>query len=478
MKKTAKALSLILGLLIMLSFSSCKNLFFGGSSSDITEGPFIPQDASSLWGKMYETMNNSDSYTVNQTRKLTYYYYGNKFEQSFNSTGILTKDGMWIQATSEQKCDELSLKENYDITSAYYDGKMYSHISDGRYNQNFCSAMSFDEFLESEEESFVDGTMFADCTYSEFTENEDGSWSLSFSGYTKKTLNKMLKSYGFTNGMFGADILDMSFTATADENFNIKSTYYEFEFDIDDRSDVIPVFSVKMDYSDFNNSSIDSEKLKPEEYTEAENLDILDKVTDGIKKIQDAVTGEATIDKKVYSIVDGKKGKESVEKDSFTYGTKNGSYYFDLITEINGQKMYNVFENGYQTFTANGEKNHYSMSDAEAKLGIDSYIDSAYYNSIAVTDIEKKGDGVYLFKVADFDVNSITLGFEETGIAAKSGTEEITVTFEEDNIKKIESKISIVCTTVLAENNETFTVVIDSTVNIIKADSALKDESV
>ncbi len=437
MKRTTKVLTFLLGILMLLSASSCNVL------SSIFEKPFVPETAVELYNKINETMEGLESYSSKDDIEVTYYISSYKFDVTGVETIVYSGNENLVDTEIIIKCAEASVDEKTTGTKAYYDGKMYTAINTSGYGQKFCSEMTYEEYIEILKEDSLNSLNFSNCTTSDFAKNEDGTWSLSFSGFTQKFITQMMEIIQFTSDDLGAEIIDVEITITADESFRYKDITMDFSFDVDENTSTSPKISVKTEYSGYNETSFDVEKLKPEDYKQIDDVRILDKVEDGIEKLQNAQSGKINLEvTQSRTLLDNTDTYS--EKDVISYGVKDGGYYYDIDSTADNNKTIINYAKGVQKLTYNGEAISGSQTEEDAKAFVDGLINSANYTSLYVSDVEKKEDGVYLLTVEKYDVTALNANSAETGLSYTGGVQKITVTFEGDDIKKIESTISLI----------------------------------
>ena len=459
MKKFNRVCCIVLCAVMILSFASCKK----GADKN-SEKPFEPTDAIALWNKIDETMTGVTSYYAKGTGRMVYYYLGNKFEADISAEMVMdNKEGDSYSYTSETvavECAELSLSETVESIKAYRDGKMYiSHLS-GESEQKFFSAMTFEEFCATEENSFKD-IDYIDCTKSEFAKNSDGTWSLKLSGYTMKTINVMLDDWNITESGMGAEVLDMEVTVVADSNFRALTMEEKVVFEIGEDPAVVPEVVFTVNYSKFNEVQRDPAQLNTDGFVEVDDVRVLKKVTDGIENIQNASSGKFTLDIKQTVKMLGETST-STEKDTVTYGKQNGGYYYNIIAKTDSVKYDISYKSGTQTIKQGSDSYTYNMTDDEAKGNVDDLINAAYYKETLVSSIEKIEEGVYKFAINKPDTSVIEsqLG---SAISVKSATEEMIVTLSGDSITRIESVIKVNGRYKAGGYNEALTITISAT---------------
>ncbi len=442
MKKQNRIILLLLSVLIVFSLASCAR--DKAKETETAEKPFEPTDAVSLWNKVDETMTALDSYKESSEVKMTYYFMGNKFDVS--GTGISVhceKEGSFYSyrdGKTEIVCEQQSVNEVSEYMKAYVDGKMYIFNKLGDYEQKFCSEITAEEFKESENEDLAENVDFTDCIKADFSKKEDGSWQIEFTGYTKKTVNALVENTGMTDENFGEDILDMNVLVTADASFRATKLEIEFIFDVKDDTTVAPEFSAIASYSDFNTVKENSNEINFESFKQVEDAHILEDVADGIEKIKNASKGKFSFESDLTYKILGQT-QTVTEKDTVSYGVENGSYYYDIEVDSEGEKYSLTYRGGVQTITALGsESESVSQSQEEAKMTIDSLIDPITYNSITVTEIEKIEEGSYLLKISKPEDSSYREAFESMDMEYVSATEEIVVNLVDGEISSITTK--------------------------------------
>lgn len=442
-------LTLLLSMLLVFSLAACQetdnteNPTVPSTSSSVPEPPkpWMPENALELWNKIDSTMDALTSMESTMVAKAVYYYMGYEFKMDSTVSSVTTKDTEYIETDAKIVCADLEMDQTVKTITAYYDGKMYVANNDGTYDQKLCSAATKEEYKDSMNGALTDEVDISDCTGAKFLKNEDGTWTVEFSGYTNKTMNKVLDSIGLASDMLGAPIEDMKATIVADKDFLVKTMTIAFAFEEEDDS-VVPEYSVTAQYSKYDAATFDPAVLKTEEYTEVADLFILDKIEDGIKERQDATSGNFVLDLTTTTRYYGQTSK-SKETDTVTYGKKNGAYYFAISAESGDTTMNLLYQNGTYTVTSNGETYTSPVTDAEAKGMVDGLIDSALFNALSVTNIEKEGEGVYMLTLENIDLSTYSARVAELGITYNSGEQAIKVTFKDGKLVKIESLVSL-----------------------------------
>ncbi|MBE6958656.1 MAG: hypothetical protein E7447_05855 [Ruminococcaceae bacterium] len=447
MKKSIYAiLAFALSLLLVFSLAACQDTgntdtpSVPTSSVVVPPEPWMPENALELWNKVDAAMDALDSVESTTVSKVVYYAMGYEFKMDSTMVSYSGKDAEYIESNIKTVCADLELDQDIKTVKAYYDGKMFSAMNDGIYDQKLCSPATKEEYAASMDGALTDKVDLADCNGGKFTKNEDGTWTIEFSGYTNKTMNKLLAEMEMSADMLGAPIEDMKATIVANEDFLVKTMTVAFVFEEQEDS-IKPEYSMSAEYSKYNEAVFDADVLKAEEYTEVADLFVLQKIEDGIQERQEATTGSFVLDITTTTRYYGQTSKNK-ETDTVIYGKKNGGYYYSIIAEADGTKMTLVYQNGVSTITSGGESYTDALTDAQAKQTIDGLIDSAIFNSLAVTNIEKEGEGVYMITCDEIDLEIYSARLASSDIKLSSGEQAVKVTFDEDgNLVKIDSLV-------------------------------------
>ena len=429
MKHISRSFIVILVLSLFLGLSACRNP---------EQEKYVPESAVALWEKVDATMTTMESMEVKSTVNAIFYNGGYEFKLVGDAYIFASKETHYTENKTILSCEEISLEQTTSMLEAYYDGKMYHAVNDGTYDQKLCSAMTHEEYDQIQTGSLTDELNLADCTRADFLQNEDGTWNLEFSGYTKKTIDTMLESTSMTPDMLGAPIADMQISLNADADYRVRKMVISFVFTVEDE-EATPTFSVIAEYSNYNTAVFDATKLKTEEFAQVDDVRILESLQNALIERQNAASGKFTLDlKSTYQMQ--KQTSASQETDVVTYGRKNGAYYYNIAAQVDGQGFDILYQNGEQAVTTDGKTTTASQSEVEAKLFIDSLINTAKYNSSAITGIQKLDEEVYLLLGEQKNLEQ-TMGL--TGIEVTSAKQECKVTFESNKLMKIENKLVI-----------------------------------
>ena len=429
-KHTRCFLLLILSILLLFSATACRQ-----------EEVFAPANASELWNKIDETMNGVESMEVIGSVQASFYSGGYLHTIQRDSYALATKETHYAQSNSTLACEELSLEQTTQIVEAYYNGKMYTAIHDGVYNQKLCSNLSHEQYDQIQMETPTDEIDILDCTNAEFTREADDSWKLQFSGYTKKAIDKMIETSGIGEDVLGAPVVDMDVSLSADANFRVQQMVISFSF-ATKTGDTQPQLTITAVYSGYQAAVFDETKLKPEEYTQVEDVRILNAVKEAIAQRQNATAGKFTLSINNSYETKGQTSS-SVETDSVTYGRKNGAYYYSITSLVDGKAFEILYQNEEQSVTTDGQSHTAAQSEEEAKLFIDGLINTAKFTSNSVTDIRKLEEGTYVLTSSSLDASGYIPAMSANGVEVTSVSQECIVVFADGKLMKLESKVTL-----------------------------------
>lgn len=429
MKYLSRSFIVILVLSLILCMTACQKPI---------EEKYIPESAVALWNKIDETMTAAQSMEMRSTVLAVFYSGGYEFKLHGSAYIFASKETHFTDSEMTLSCEATSFEQKTYLMEAYYEGKMYHMGNDGTYDQKLCSAMTHDEYDQIQSGTLTEDVDLADCTSARYTQNEDGTWILEFSGYTKKTIDSMIDSLSMTQDMLAVPIADVKVTICANADFLVNKMEFSFVFAADDEG-LAPTFLMTAEYAGYNSAVFDAGKLNTEEFTEVDDVRILESMQSALTERQNAASGKFNLDlKSIHKLQNQTTTFE--EKDVVTYGRKNGAYYYTIMSEMEGQTFEIRYQNGEQNVTMDGQTTTGSQSEAEAKYFVDALINSAYYTSAAITDIQKLEDGVYLL-IGEPKNMEQAMGLTDVDVA--SVIQECKVTFENNKLMKIENKLVI-----------------------------------
>jgi len=434
-KKTRSITALLLCLVMVLSLTACADEHPASPNTEPLQPEYVPESALELWERINETMDALTSMEMTISTQKVYYSAGYQYAHHTQSYVLATKNAHYTESESHLLCEALELEQTIRMVEAFYEGKMYRAVSDGTYDQKFCSEISHEDFDGLQTGGLTAEFALADCTTAVFSKTVANSWQLNFSGYTKKTIDQAMVTLGLSEDMMGASVADMQVTVTTNELFQVTLLDIVFEFASEGES--TPVFAVSTVYSGWNTAQFDENRLKEEEYVQVEDVYLLDTISAALQERQNAHIGQFTLETQTTEQYQNQI-RSAKEKGVIIYGLKNGAYSYFFTANTEGESFIVRYQNGEQTVISNGQAYTAVTSEAEAKAYINGMIDSANYNPVTITGIEKREDGSYLLTS---DRPDLTGSLDE--IEIQSASQQIIVTFAEGRLMRIESRLTI-----------------------------------
>ena len=431
-KNFRKLFALLFSLLLIVGLSACQK---------DSEPEYTPESAAALWAKVDKAMNTLQSMEMTTKTKVIFFSGGYQFELNGTAYVLSTKDNHYTESINVITADELSMEQTTKVVEAYYDGTVYIYNSDGIYEQKLCTPMSHEEYDQEHGAELTDEIEMADCTKAEFSKGEGGTWKLHFSGYTKKTIDKVLEMLNITDGLLGASVSDMEVNMVANKDFYVQTLEIRFSF-TPAAGLAAPQFTVTAEYSGYNTATFDPAKLHTEEYVPVDDVRVIESLALAIQERQSATNGKFTLDISTSYTRQGVT-QTSAETDIVSYGRKNGAYIYGITAQMDGQDFALQYQNGEQTVTAGGQTHTASQTEQEAIAFIDGLINSAGYNANAVSGVQKLEDGVYVLSCAQLDLTEYAQELIGSMIELTSGSQQITVTFQDGKLLKIASTITL-----------------------------------
>ena len=128
------------------------------------------------------------------------------------------------------------------------------------------------------------------------------------------------------------------------------------------------------------------------------------------------------------------------ERDTVTYGKKDGKYFYDAKASADNAKYDISYANGKQTVTVSGQTQTVDQSEKEAKAFVNGLINSAKYSPDKIINITQKEDGVYtIICTPDSSLYKPAYSY------LTNATQSITFTIQDGKITKISSTVSASC---------------------------------
>ena len=422
---------LIAVLMCALAFTSCGD----------------PKTSAELMDKIDEKMESLKSYQSDVTANLSTDIYGYHCVAGFTGTQITIygdSDRFYYYTVMEGTTEMKDMEKNEVVESvkskeieAFHEGNMFVSSEQGDQVQKLYSPLTKDEYIAylEKQESTLDIDYEA-CVNKAFTKNEDKTWTLTYSGYTKKAIAVVIEAFN-ADELFEEEIVDMEITIHANADFTVKDMELKMIFE---NESTTSTFSMTAEYSKYNEATPIVDTLDVSQYKEVADCRLLTDIEDMIEDLEELENGSFVLD--LTQTISTFYSKNSyTERDTATYGKKDGKYFYEVKASADNAKYDISYANGKQTVTSSGASDTVDQSEKDAKAFINGLINSARYSSDKVTNITQKEDGVYTISCTP-DESLYQPIFASLGSASGNATQTITVTIQDGKIIKISSTVS------------------------------------
>lgn len=432
---------LLVGVMLLTSCDSLSRLF----ARD-------PETVEELWERIDESMEEQGAYAFSLEMKMTMVMEG--YEIKTTASGSIIEDRgedyyYYSETNMKMECKELELKQSQKQISAYLDGKAFEILDTDSFERKVYSEMTPEEYAAyqsiGKDEGEDDELDLTDCTKSEFVKNEDESWTLTYSGYTKKALQQVTEEFGAGNqDLLGAEILDMKLTVNADADFCVTDLVMVFEFDVEQGEQPAPALEICMKVEELGEITRKTDKLDVSKCTKIDDLALLVQIEQMIKDRYEAEEGSFHYETSQTVKVMGQTESYS-ESDDVTYGVTNGKFHYELTTKLDGAATTITYQDGKQTVVYAGETYTEEQSEEDAKAFIRDMINDASvgYSADCVTEVKSLGDGVYEIKQGIADPTAFEQTLEAMGAEYKSAKQTVLATVKDGALISIENVLDI-----------------------------------
>ena len=409
-----------------------------------------PKTSAELMDKIDEKMESLKSYQADVTANLSaQLFFGYHCTAGFTGTQITIdgdSDGFYyynmMEGTTKiedaEKNDLVETVKSKEL-EAFHEGKMFVSSEQGDSVQKLYSPLTKDEYiayLEKQEDALdID---FEACVNKNFTKNEDKTWTLTYSGYTKKAVAAIVEAFN-ADELFEEEIADMEITIHANADFTVKDMEFKMIFA---NESTTSTFTMKAEYSKYNEATPIVDTLDVSQYTEVADCRLLTDIADMIEDLQEMENGSFALNLK-QTISTSSAENSYTEKDTVTYGKKDGKYFYDVKAFANNEKYDISYANGKQTVTASGVNETLDQTEEEAREFINGLIDSAKYTADKIAKITQKEDGVYTITCKP-DESLYQPVFASLGSSSDNATQTITITIQDGKITKISSSVTAI----------------------------------
>ena len=459
MKRFKSLIFTFLALTMIFLLSSCAPT---GKEEESTEAEKA-YTADELFELIDQKMDSYDSYeaSVEMTMNVTM----SDVEVNTTATGVEIRRGIvtdnyefYTQLNTVVNSPALKLPQKINNIEAYFDGNYY--IYDSNAGRKIYSAMSKEDAKEYAEKDATELSVFGDCVNKELKKNDDGTYELTFSGYTAEAIADILEKTSIDSSELSHEVADVRFRIKANENLSVSEIEFSFEFEQSDSGEKLPEISVKMIYSKFDSAEIDPSLIEIEKYTHIGSFKVLFEIEDLLKARWEKEEGEFTLNVSQVVKLAGN-SQENSETDKVVYGTNEYGYYYDIDADMNGTKYDISYTQGVQTVSSNGETKQAPQSEQEAREFVQSLVNSCQFSTAYVTNIKKISSDRYKFTLVPQRIYAPLI--RQMGGEYKDVTQSVTVTIKDGEIVKIESEA--IATGVVTSGNSFYTMTFTVTSN-------------
>ena len=424
---------LITLLLFTLAFTSCG----------------APKSAEDVMKKIDKKMESVKSYQSDLTAKLSTEMYGYRVLADFTGKDIKINgnagkyyDYTIMEGTMEMKDQEknetIETVKTKDIR-AFHEGKMFILAEQDDLSQKLYSPLTKDEYIAYlEKQAGMIELDFESCVNSSFVKNPDDSWTLTYSGYTKKAIDEFIEAFG--DEIFEEDIEDMEITVHANADFTVKDVEVKMIFE---NESTTSEFTMKQTYSNYGKATPIVNTLDVEQYKKVSDCRLLTDVADMIEDLEELENGSFVLDiTQKLSTSSPSYTQTNTERDTVNYGKKDGKYFYDAKASTNNTKYDISYANGKQTVTVSGQTQTVDQTEKEAKAFINGLINTANYEPIRVSNIKKLEDGTYRITCDKPNANLYKPVFSSLSTSVQSVSQTIDITVQDGKVTKIESTLT------------------------------------
>ena len=408
----------------------------------------VPKSADDVMAKIDRKMDSLKSYQAEMTAKFSTVLNGYQCSADFSGQ-VIEINGKFkeyyyydtMEGTTEIKDDKGGVLETVDMKAlqAFNEGKMFVLTKQGDMEQKLYSALDKDDYIAYlEKQNNALDIDFNACVNKTFTKNEDKTWTVHYSGYTKSAIDELVEQFG-ADELFEEEIKDMAITIRANKDFTVKDMEIKLVFE---NESTTSDFRMTAQYSKYNEATPIVDTLNVNNYHEVADCRLLTDIEDMLETLEEAESGSFVLDlsqKLTYGVY--AQTQKSSETDTVTYGKKNGKYFYTVRASYDGSDIDISYENGKQEISYSGGSQTANQTEDEAKAFINGLINTACYESIRVSNIEKIGEGTYKIVCSKPNENLYQPIFSSLGMRP-TVNQTITVTIRDGKITKMESNLN------------------------------------
>lgn len=304
------------------------------------------------------------------------------------------------------------------LINGYQNGYMYVYNKTDDITNIFKSPITKSEYLQHMKDMELDGSSLKldrdGCKAITAQKNDDGTWSVSYSKFTKENLKLLLNDLQNPEQMFDEtyEISDVKMVINLMSDFTIKNATMEFEFienqeendsalavSTNDNVASSPVCLIEVSY-DYENTLRPMEEidLSSSKFKQVEDLRYFYNIKNELDNFKSSSEAHATIEMNS-SVAYRNQSTVSHETDNITFKNKDGKLEYEIKRTSNGNYYVMSYADGYQDITneLGVVQQHDKKSEIEARVFLESMLDSAGYKIDIISNIEKVADGEYKF---------------------------------------------------------------------------------
>ena len=431
MKKKIRVISAVLLLAILLSsvamLSSCARI-----------------NATVTLAKILDNLESLDSYIARSQVNMTLY----SGEVAIRSTGDSTtvESGrndpesyfFYRESTSTVESKELGVQTSISKQEAYDGEKYYIKSSVGNKSNAICGPLETDEFFK-----YIYGSdvRVSGAGKVKQKENPDGSGAIECADFPKKAVNDISTFLGIGAGELGEEVSDVKLYVTYDKDYQVQKMDYIFVFDVEKEQKKYPTLRITVEYFDHNSAQDNENLVSPKGYSEWEDLEIFFKLEKLLEEKENDKKGQFKM-RTEQALNVGLNKTDYVQTDTVQYGKRWGKYYFNIKSELTGVSFASQYKNGtLKTKIVGNSSEEEEISDGEAMAYIASLINNARLDITNLRSIYKLEDGEYYITYNVIDTSAYASTFATYGGKLMNCTHTVKITFDDEEIKTVESKI-------------------------------------
>jgi hypothetical protein len=313
-----------------------------------------PETTTELMNKIDEKMESLKSYQSDVTANISTDIYGYHCVAGYTGKQITiygASDKFYYYTVMEGTTEMKDTEKNEVVESvkfkeidAFHEGNMFVSSEQGDAVQKLYSPLTKDEYIAylEKQESTLDIDYEA-CVNKSFTKNEDKTWTLTYSGYTKKAIAGVIEAFN-ADELFEEEIVDMEITIHANADFTVKNMELKMIFE---NESTTSTFSMTAEYSKYNEATPIVDTLDVSQYKKVADCRLLTDLTDMIEDLEELENGSFVLDL-TQTLSTSSSKSTYTERDTVTYGKKDGKYFYDAKASTDNAKYDISYANGKQ----------------------------------------------------------------------------------------------------------------------------------